>query len=123
MKALRSGTAWLGGLLVAAGVVLSASVNAADKKVLIELDWQPWGHHSIFFLAKQKGWYAEKGLDVEIRDGSGSDKAIILVANGEIQFAHASLFAMMLARDKGVPVKSVGQIYRRSDIGMLVPAD
>jgi NitT/TauT family transport system substrate-binding protein len=115
---------WLLGGFAAAGLsLLPQLADAADKKITMELDWQPWGHHSFFFLAKQKGWYAEKGLDVEIRDGAGSDKAIILVANGEIQFAHASLFAMMVAKDKGVPVKSVGQIYRKSEMGMLVPAD
>src|SRR5690606_5597629 len=36
---------------------------------------------------------------------------------------HAALASMMIARDKGLPVKAVAPFLRKSDMGVLVPAD
>ncbi|GFR51920.1 hypothetical protein Agub_g14404, partial [Astrephomene gubernaculifera] len=34
--------------------------------VNIALDWTPNTNHAGFYIAKQKGWYAEAGLDVRL---------------------------------------------------------
>ena len=41
----------------------------ALKKVTLRLDFLIRGHHSSFYVALQKGWYEDAGLDVSIAPG------------------------------------------------------
>jgi len=98
-----------------------ASAAQAQTRMSVRLDWIAGGLYAPFFLALDKGWFKEKGLDVTIDDGNGSANAISLVGANQYDIGHANLSAMILARNKGVPVISVGQVARKSDIGVLVP--
>ena len=46
------------------------------------LDWSPHGMHAPFFLAAEKGWFKEAGLDVTFQDGRGSASTVNLVGAG-----------------------------------------
>ena len=77
----------------------------------------------LFLLASRRAGFKAKGIDVSIKDGNGSSKTITLVAAAEYDIGHANLSAMVLARDKGLPVISVGHIVRKSDVAVIVPSD
>lgn len=98
------------------------SFAQSPEKLRVRLDWTPWGVHGAVHLAQQKGWYKAANLDVQLEDGNGSVTAVQLVG-GSDQFdvGHAALASMMIARDKGLPVKAVTVFARDSDIGLLVP--
>ncbi|MFQ6748687.1 ABC transporter substrate-binding protein, partial [Bordetella pertussis] len=88
------------------------------------LDWTPWGVQAAFHLAQQKGWYKQAGLDVTLEDSNGSVTTVQIVGGSDrFDLGHAALASMMIARDKGLPVKAVAVFARHSDIGLLVPAD
>ena len=76
-----------------------------------------------FFYWRREGLFKAKGIDVSIKDGNGSSKTITLVAAAEYDIGHANLSAMVLARNKGLPVISVGHIVRKSDVAVIVPSD
>jgi len=113
---------------LAAGAVLMAAAGAgaqaqALEPVKVRLDWTPWGVQAAFHLAQQKGWYRSAGLDVELEDGNGSVTTVQIVGGSDrFDVGHAALASMMIARDKGLPVKAVAVFARHSDIGLLVPA-
>jgi NitT/TauT family transport system substrate-binding protein len=94
---------------------------AAQEKLSVRLDWTPWGAHAPIHLAAQKGWFKRAGLDVEAEDGNGSVTTVQLVGAGKFDAGHASLAPMMIARDKGLPVKAIANFVRKNDIGLLVP--
>ena len=98
-------------------------IASADTQVRVRLDWVAYGLHVPFFIGVEKGWFKAKGIDVSIKDGNGSSKTITLVAAAEYDIGHANLSAMVLARDKGLPVISVGHIVRKSDVAVIVPSD
>jgi len=103
--------------------IFAVPSSAADA-VKVKLDWTPWGVHAPFHLAKQKKWFDEAGLDVSLEDGNGSVATVQLVgSNDQFDVGHAALASMMIARDKGLPVKALAVYARRSDVGMLVPSD
>ena len=108
-----------------AAVALSASAWAQNPEPLrVRLDWTPWGVHGAFHLAQQKGWYKQAGLDVSLEDGNGSVTTVQIVGGGDsFDVGHAALASVMIAREKGMPVKAVAVFARQSDIGLLVPAD
>jgi NitT/TauT family transport system substrate-binding protein len=105
-------------VLILAGGVAAAS---AEEKLSVRLDWTPWGVHAPFHLAAQKGWFRAAGLDVEIEDGNGSVTTVQIVGQGRFDVGHASLAPMMIARDKGLPVRAIANFARKSDVGLLVP--
>lgn len=100
---------------------LAATHAAAQDKLKVRLDWTPWGAHAPIHLAQQKGWFKQNGLDVEVEDGNGSVTTVQLVGAGNFDVGHASLAPMMIARDKGLPVKAIASFARKNDIGLLVP--
>jgi NitT/TauT family transport system substrate-binding protein len=108
-----------------AAVALSASAWAQNPESLrVRLDWTPWGVHGAFHLAQQKGWYQQAGLDVSLEDGNGSVTTVQIVGAGDsFDVGHAALASVMIAREKGMPVKAVAVFARQSDIGLLVPAE
>jgi NitT/TauT family transport system substrate-binding protein len=95
----------------------------SQEKIAVRLDWSPWGMQAPFYLAKEKGWFKEVGLDVTLEDGKGTVNTIQLVGSGgQYDAGHASLGSMMIARDKGLPVKAIAVFIRASDIGLMIPA-
>ena len=59
-----------------------------------------------------------------VEDGNGSVTTVQIVGSGStFDVGHAALASMMIARDKGLPVKAVAVFARHSDIGLLVPEE
>lgn len=108
--------------LLAAPAVLRHARAAETVPLRIRLDWTPWGVHGAIHLAKVKGWYSAAGLDVTIDDGNGTNQTVQMVGGGgEIDVGHAALSSMMIARDKGLPLRAIASYARNSDIGVMVP--
>jgi NitT/TauT family transport system substrate-binding protein len=103
---------------------LASSALAQNlEKLKVRLDWTPWSSQAPFHLAQQKGWYKQAGLDVSLEDGNGSVTTIQIVGSSDqFDVGHAALASMMIAREKGLPVKAVAVFARQSDVGLLVPA-
>jgi NitT/TauT family transport system substrate-binding protein len=101
-----------------AAATVSWAQNPAMSLVFM-LDFTPHGLHAPYFLAQQKGWFKEAGLNVTIQDGKGSVSVIQLAGAGKIDVGHAGLGAMAIAQSKGVPVKAVASILRLNPVGVL----
>lgn len=87
---------------------------AAPQRVTFALDWIVAGRHAPYFVAQEKGFYRDAGLEVTIVRGYGSSDAIKQVASGQADFAFGDLGSLLLARARQqVPVKAVAVIYSR----------
>lgn len=94
------------------------------EPIKVRLDWTPWANHAAFHLAQQKGWYRQAGFDVTLEDGNGSVTTVqIIGSNNAFDIGHAALAPLMIARDKGLPVKALAVFLRKNDIGLLVPSN
>ncbi len=91
------------------------------QKVSVRLDWVPWAIQAPLHLAVERGWFAERGLDVELQDGNGSVIAVQTVGAGKFDLGYASLATMAMGRSEGLPVRSVAGFVRKGDLGMLFP--
>jgi NitT/TauT family transport system substrate-binding protein len=71
-------------------VVLSFGTLHAADKVTIVLDFTVSGYHAPFFVAQDKGYFAEQGLEVSISRGYGSGDTVKKVAAGvaDVGFNH-----------------------------------
>ncbi|SDE95442.1 ABC transporter substrate-binding protein [Sporomusa acidovorans] len=83
----------------------SASQSAEKKPVVIA--YTPWTGYGSLFVAKEKGMFKNKGVDVELQAIEGvGDRKQALVA-GKIQAMAASLDVSVSAAGEGVPMKFV----------------
>lgn len=91
-------------------------------KVKVALDWTPNTNHTGLYVAKDLGYYAEEGLDVEIVQpgAAGSDT---MVTSGEAAFGISAQEALTLARIQGVPLVSIAAIIQHNTSGFAAPVD
>src|SRR5262245_61748809 len=104
------------------GARMEASAQALDK-FQFRLNWTLYGEHAPFFVALDKGFYREEGLDVEILEGSGSTTVAQLVANGTNPVAYVDAATMMRGINTGMPIKAAGVSLQQSPMAFIYRAD
>jgi NitT/TauT family transport system substrate-binding protein len=78
---VRNAAGALLALVIACGVPL-ASHAAEPTKIKFILNWKWEGPQAWFFIAQDKGWFKEEGVEVEFDQGAGSAAAVTRVASG-----------------------------------------
>ena len=97
---------------------------AAEEAVALALDWVVNGTHSPYFIAREKGFYKEVGLDVNISRGFGSGDTIKRVASKSAQIGVADTGAIIASRaNDDVPVRIVAMIYDHATLGLIYLAE
>lgn len=97
---------------------------AGQEAVSFALDWVVNGTHAGYFIAKDKGFYREAGLDVTISRGFGSGDTIKRVASGSAQIGLADTGAIIASRaNDDIPVRIVAMVYDRATLGLIYLAE
>lgn len=106
--------------LAAAALALpfAAPANAADKVVLL-LNWYVYGEHAPFFYGKEKGIFAQEGIDLEIQEGRGSAVTVQAVAAKTVPFGYADVPTMIRAAVKGAPVVTTGVALQKNPMSVM----
>ncbi len=92
----------------------AARAQAKLRDVTLRLDWVFQGPNAGFMVAKDKGYYDEAGLNVDIGPGKGSGSTAQLVASKATQFGFADGFVVGNSVSKGMSIRTVAGIYRRN---------
>ncbi|SAL81057.1 Putative thiamine biosynthesis protein [Caballeronia arvi] len=108
------------GALVASLLCAGAPARAADQKLVVRMDFSAWGMHAAMHLAKQKGWFAQEGLDVVIQDGTGTINTLQLLAAGQVDVGQVQLGTMAVAKERGLNLISIAGFARKGDLAVLV---
>ncbi|OAS86772.1 MULTISPECIES: ABC transporter substrate-binding protein [Metabacillus] len=83
------------------------------KNVSIMLDWYPNAVHSYLYVAQEKGYFKEEGLNVDIQFPANPTDPINLAAAGQITLGISYQPDVIIARaNQDVKIKSVGAIVR-----------
>ena len=93
------------------------------KKVRLTLPWVPEGSNLFAWVARNKGFWKKRGLNVDIARGYGSGAAVQALAAGQFDFAAAATSAAIMQSGKGLPLTCIGQLTYKSTMGVCVPAD
>lgn len=110
-------------LIAVLALAVSAPVAAQGTKFPFRLNWTLYGEHAPFFVARDKGYYREEGLEVEIQEGSGSTTVAQLVANASNPVAYVDAATMMRGVGAGMPIKAVGVTLQQSPMAFIYRAD
>ncbi|QQP92807.1 ABC transporter substrate-binding protein (plasmid) [Skermanella sp. TT6] len=118
LKSAAAGTA-----LAAMAGPLSAPALAANRPVKFTLAWLAQGTTLYVYLAKAKGFFSQRGLDVEISRGYGSLPAAQSIAAGQFDYGIVISTPLILSIAKGLPLKAIATVDYDATMGMGVLQD
>jgi NitT/TauT family transport system substrate-binding protein len=119
-------------LALAAGLTaaLALPAGAADK-VTLQLKWITQAQFAGYYVAKDKGYYKDAGLDVTINAGGPDVAPPQVIAGGGADLVIDWMPSALAAREKGVSLVNIAQPFKKSgleltcraDTGIKAPAD
>jgi NitT/TauT family transport system substrate-binding protein len=90
-------------------VNLIAGFAVAAEMKKIKFGWIAATAIPAFFVAEDKGFFAEEGIQCEIETiTAGSSMVVEVVASGQLDIGQCASSTTMLAIEKGVPIRLVG---------------
>ncbi|WP_159950653.1 ABC transporter substrate-binding protein [Rhizobium sp. 18065] len=108
----------LASMLLAAAVSLTAMQAAAADKVTLQLKWVTQAQFAGYYVAKDKGFFEEEGLDVEIKPGGPDIAPPQVLAGGGADVIVDWMPSALATREKGVPLVNIAQPFKSS--GMML---
>ena len=100
-----------------------ARAATALRPVSMTLDWIYQGPNVGFIMARDKGFYRDAGLDVTVTSGKGSGTTAQLIASKASQFGFSDGYGVATAISKGMPIKTIGSVFRKNPAALIVLAD
>ncbi|MCK5664872.1 MAG: ABC transporter substrate-binding protein, partial [Thiotrichaceae bacterium] len=91
------------------------------EQVTLQLKWKHQFQFAGYYAAVEKGFYAEEGLEVTIRELDASQNHIQVVLNGDAEYG-VSDSSIILHRLKGKPIVVLAPIFQHSPLVLLTKA-
>ena len=118
-------------LIVAAAMGMASSAALAADQVTLQLKWVTQAQFAGYFVAKDKGFYKEEGLDVTIKPGGPDVAPPQVIAGGGADVIIDWMPSALASREKGLPLVNIAQPFKRSgmmltcrkDSGVKTPSD
>lgn len=94
------------------------------QKVTVILDWVPNTNHTGMYVAKEKGYYAEEGLEVEIiQPTEGGSADLIAAGQGEFGISYQEQVTYARTAATPLPVKAIAAIIQHNTSGFASPVN
>lgn len=104
-------------MIGAAALALSVGATHAQELTL-QLKWVTQAQFAGYYVAKDKGFYEEEGLDVTILPGGPDIAPTQVLAGGGADVIVEWMPAALAAREKGLPLVNIAQPFKSS--GMML---
>jgi len=93
------------------------------EKVNFRLSWVHDLAYGGIYLAKDKGFFTEEGLDVTVQPGGFGLDPIKQVASGTDAFGIAGAGNVLIARTQDIPVVAIGAYFQLNGVGYMTRKD
>jgi len=115
----------------AVAIGLSSTMAMAQEKVTLQLKWVTQAQFAGYYVAKDKGFYKDAGLDVTIKPGGPDIAPPQVIIGGGADVIVDWMPSALASREKGVALVNIAQPFKRSgmmltcrkDSGIKSPAD
>jgi len=96
--------------IILAITLLGSSTLMAGEKLKLMLDWFPNVDHLPIYVANEKGYFADQGIEVSIISPSETSDALKLTASGHMDIAVSYQPQTIIATDQGLPLKVIAPL-------------
>ena len=110
-------------MIMAAGAVLALLPIQAQKKFIFTPQWTAQAQFAGYYVAKEKGFYKQAGLDVDIVHPSITQPAISRVRNNESQATTLGLCQALEVIDDGIPMVNILQTSMNTSLVLVSRKD
>lgn len=104
---MRLVSKWIGAAAAFAAVALGASVASAQDKVVLRINFTPWGMHAQYFGGIAQGIYKAEGIDLEVRPPSAGQQNEVFIGTGREQFGLSNADSFIKAKASGIPIIAI----------------
>lgn len=105
-------------LLAAAALAFAFGPAQAADDITLQLKWVTQGQFAGYYVAKDKGFYEEEGLNVTIKPGGPDIAPPQVIAGGGADVIIDWMPAALASRERGVPLVNIAQPFKES--GMML---
>lgn len=99
------------------------AIGRTSPHITMTLPWLPQGSQLFAFVARNKGYWKKRGLDVEIVRGFGSLAAIQTIVQGQCQAGIIATPTVILSAARGLKTQVFGIAGYDSTMGILTTAN
>lgn len=110
-------------ITAAAAFALPLTTAHAADKVTIQLKWVAQAQFAGYFVAKDKGFYKDAGLDVTINPGGPDVAPPQVIAGGGADVVVDWMPSALASREKGVPLVNISQTFKHSGLELVCRKD
>src|ERR1700688_4447025 len=112
-------------LALAAGLTFGLALTAAQAAdtVTIQLKWVAQAQFAGYFVAKEKGFYKDAGLEVTIKPGGPDVAPPQVIAGGGADVVVDWMPSALASREKGVPLVNISQTFKKSGLELTCRAE
>ena len=118
-------------IVIAGAFMLSAPVVQADDDVTLQLKWVTQAQFAGYYVALDKGFYKDEGLNVTIKPGGPDVAPAQVIAGGGADVVLDWMPSALASREKGLDLVNIAQPFKssgmwltcRKDAGISSPAD
>jgi NitT/TauT family transport system substrate-binding protein len=101
-------------LMIGAAMAALLGSAAWAEEVKLQLKWVTQAQFAGYFVAKDKGFYEEEGLDVTILPGGPDVAPTQVMAGGGADVMVDWMPSALAAREKGLPIVNIAQPFKSS---------
>ena len=105
-------------LAIAALALLTAPAAHAADRLRLQLAAEPAAAHAGYVVARERGFYAAEGSEVELLPGQSDSPPDAALARGTADVAVMGLPHALAARGAGLPVVNVAQPFGAGSLGL-----
>ncbi|MBN4076859.1 ABC transporter substrate-binding protein [Mariprofundus ferrooxydans] len=92
---------------------------AENEQIALQLKWKHQFQFAGYYMALEKGYYRDAGLDVHLIEGGSGQNAIEFTLTNNNAYAVTDTGAL-LARAHGKPIKALAAIFQHSPLVLMV---
>lgn len=123
---MKTITRELAGVFLTAAVVAGCGLQEIEEppdEVSLQLKWVHQAQFAGFYVAQEKGYYAEENIEVTFIEGGPGIDTVEQVAAGAGDFGVVAPDAILVQRSQGKPVVAIAVVYRRSPMAFVALAE
>jgi ABC-type nitrate/sulfonate/bicarbonate transport system substrate-binding protein len=110
-------------LLMSGVLVACTAFKPEPDKVTVQLSWFHSVEFAGFYVADQKGYYADENLVVTLKPGGADVLPAQEVADGKADIGVTGGDQLLIARSQGLPLEAIAAIFRQSPVALMALAD